>query len=358
MTSSPRPLRAYAVAFAAAALSLALTGLTTGPLGGAYLYLPLVAVFASALNGGLGPGLVTVALCWLGFDLLYLGPPLRFGVSTTDEAHRLAGFLLFGTAASWIAARARAARREAEAARRTAEAASAEARRIGAQQERLVAIVSHDLRNPLGALGGNVGLLGRLGPLTERQAHVLANMRATVTRMERMIRDLLDLAQSRQGGLLALSLEDVRVGEICTRVLAETNAAYPDGNVSLAVDGDDRARLDPERIAQAVSNLVANAVQHGAQGAPIRVRVTACGDDIAIEVENAGAPIPAELATGLFEPFRRGSAGGRGVGLGLFVVREIARAHGGAVAFRSERGENVFEVRLPRGGGGPESVAR
>ncbi len=344
MTSSLRPLRAYAIAVAAAVLSLALTGPTTGLLGGAYLYFPLIAVFVSALHGGLGPGLVTVALCWLGFDVLYLGPPLRLGVSTSDEAHRLAGFVLFGGAASWIAARSRAARREAE-------AASAEARRIGLQQERLVAIVSHDLRNPLAALGGNVGLLARLAPLTDRQAQVLARMRETLARMDTMIRDLLDLARSRHGGLMAVSLADVRVGEVCGRVLAEARAARPDAELSLAVEGDDRARLDPERVAQAISNLVANAMRYGARGTPVRMRVASRDTDVAIEVENAGEPIPPELAPSLFEPFRRGRADGSGVGLGLFVVREIARAHGGTAAFRSEPGRTVFEIRLPRGAG-------
>ncbi len=344
MTSSLRPLRAYAIAVAAAVLSLALTGPTTGLLGGAYLYFPLIAVFVSALHGGLGPGLVTVALCWLGFDVLYLGPPLRLGVSTSDEAHRLAGFVLFGGAASWIAARFRASRREAE-------AASADARRIGLQQERLVAIVSHDLRNPLAALGGNLGLLARLGPLTDRQAQVLARMSETVARMETMIRDLLDLARSRHGGLMAVSLADIRVGEVCGRVLAEARAVRPDAELSLAVEGDDRARLDPERVAQAVSNLVANAMQYGARGTPVRMRVASRDADVAIEVENAGEPISAELAPSLFEPFRRGRADGSGLGLGLFVVREIARAHGGTAAFRSEPGRTVFEIRLPRGAG-------
>lgn len=351
MTSSLRPLRAYAIAVAAAVLSLALTGPTTGLLGGAYLYFPLIAVFVSALHGGLGPGLVTVALCGLGFDVLYLGPPLRLGVSTSDEAHRLAGFVLFGGAASWIAARFRASRREAEAARREAEAASADARRIGLQQERLVAIVSHDLRNPLAALGGNLGLLARLGPLTDRQAQVLARMSETVARMETMIRELLDLARSRHGGLLAVSLADIRVGEVCGRVLAEARAVRPDAELSLAVEGDDRARLDPERVAQAVSNLVANAMQYGARGTAVRMRVASRDADVAIEVENAGEPISAELAPSLFEPFRRGRADGSGLGLGLFVVREIARAHGGTAAFRSEPGRTVFEIRLPRGAG-------
>jgi sigma-B regulation protein RsbU (phosphoserine phosphatase) len=346
--SPHRAWHAYSVAIAAAALALALTSVTVRPLGGAYLYFPLIAVFVSALHGGLGPGTVTVVICTLGFDFLYLGPPYRLGVATVDEAHRLAGFVLFGGAATWIAANFRASRHEAEEARRTAEAASEDARRIGAQQERLVAVVGHDLRNPLAALAGNLGILGRLGPLTERQARVVASMRQTVARMEGMIRDLLDVARTRQGELVAVVPEDVRVGDLCERVLAEARAAHPEALLSLSVEGNDRAHLDAGRVAQAVSNLVANALQHGAPGAPVHVRVAQVDGDVKIEVESTGAPIPASLRSTLFEPFRRGPTGG--VGLGLFVVREIARAHGGGATFRSDAAATVFEVRLPREG--------
>ena len=348
MTSLPSRRRSYALAVGVAAVALAATSATVRPFGGAYLYFPLVAVFVSALYGGLGPGLVTMALCTLGFDLLYLGPPLRLGVSTTDDVHRLAGFVLFGGAASWIAARFQRSRHEAERARRAAEAASEEARRIGAQQERLVAIVSHDLRNPLAALAGNLGLLTRLGPVSDRQGQVVASMRRTVARMDGMIRDLLDLARTRHGGLMALSAADVRAGDVCARVVAEIRAAHPDAELSLTVDGDDGAQLDPERLTQALSNLVENALRYGRPGAPVQVRVTAHEAELAIEVQNAGAPIPAELRPQLFEPFQRGAQGGSGLGLGLFVVREIARAHGGAARFRSDVDATVFEIRLPR----------
>jgi signal transduction histidine kinase len=357
----PGAWRAYAVAAAVSAAALALTMATEGLFGGAYLYFPLVAVLVSALHGGLGPGLVTVVGCALGFNFLYLGPRMGFGFSGAGEVHRLAGFVLFGGAVTWIAARFRTSRRQAEAARHEAEAARAEANRIGAQQERLVAVVSHDLRSPLTALGGNLALLTRLGSLTPRQETVVANMRRTCERMEAMIRALLDLARSRAGEFVALAPEPVRAGEICARVLSELRDAHPGAHLSLAMDGDDRARLDPGRIAQAVANLVSNAIQHGAPGAPVAVRVSARPPLLAIEVENEGEPIPAELAPVLFEPFRRGPSRGNGVGLGLFVVRAIARAHGGEASFRSDPGRTVFVLEVPRGepgAGAPASPAR
>jgi signal transduction histidine kinase len=347
----PRPshLLPYAVAVALSAAALALVGLTSQAFGGQYLHFPLVAVFVSGLYGGLGPGLVTLVLCWLGFDLLYVGPFMRFGVGTVEEAHRIVAYLIAGGAATWIASRFRAARREAEAARRAAEAARDEASRVGALQERLVAVVGHDLRNPLGAILGNLDLLGRSGALSERQQLLSARMRGTVLRMEGMIRDLLDLARTRHGGLLEVSPVDARLGEVCARTVAEIRDAHPDAVVELAVEGDDRVRLDPERIAQVVSNLVVNALQHGAGASPVRVAASGEGDEVVLRVDNAGPPISLQLAEHLFEPFHRGRSDGNGLGLGLFVVHEVARAHGGVVTFRSSHGRTVFEVRLPRG---------
>ncbi len=352
MAPNFRPIRGYGLAVALSAVALALAGLTVRAFGGAYLHFPLIAVFVSALYGGLGPGMLAVALSWLGFDLIYMGPRLRLGVETADEAHRLVAFVIAGAAATWIAARFRSARHDAEEARRAAEAVREEALRVGALQERLVAVVGHDLRNPLAAVKGNLDLLARLGPLGERQADVVRRMSRTVARMDGLICDLLDLARTRQGRPVELSPAEVRLGEVCARAVAEIRDANPDADIALVVEGDDRAVVDPARIAQAASNLVANALQHGRPGAPVRVRVAASGGEIGLEVENDGEPIPAELAPHLFEPFRRGHDTPGGLGLGLFVVREIARAHGGSVECRSAGGRTVFRVRMPRTGRG------
>ncbi len=348
MPSTLRSLRAYGLAIALSALALALAGLTANVFGGAYFHFPLIAVFVAALYCGLGPGLVAVTLCGLGFDLLYLGPPLRLGVGNFEEAHRLTAFVLSGAAATWIAARFRSARQDTEEARRAAEAASEEARRIGELQERLVAIVGHDLRNPLGAVKGLADLLPRLGPLTEKQADAVARMSRSAGRMESLIRDLLDLARTRQGLIVELRPADVRVGEICARTVAEIRDGNPAAQIAVAVEGDDRAHLDGARMAQVASNLVANALKHAHPGTPVRLRVVGLDGEIALQVENDGEAIPVELAPHVFEPFQRGRDDGHGLGLGLFIVREIARAHGGTVGFRREGSRTVFDVRLPR----------
>lgn len=339
----------YASAAAVSLAALGLAGASGRLVGGSHAYVPFIAVLVVALHDGLGPGLLAVALCAAGLDFFFLGPPLSFGVGDREEAHRLAGFVLAGLTVAWISARFRAARRDADAARRAAEAAGDEARRIGEMQERLVAVVSHDLRNPLGALRGNVGLLSRLGPLTDGQARAVASMRRTVDRMDSLIRDLLDVSRSRQGRLLAIAPSDVRVGDVCARAVAEIRDAHPEAEVAIGVSGDDRALVDPGRVAQVVTNLVTNAIQHGVRGAPVRVSVSGSQDEVAIEVANEGAPIRDELRRRLFQPFERGRGDGPGLGLGLFVVREVARAHGGRASFRSEGERTVFAVALPRG---------
>ncbi|WP_242395076.1 sensor histidine kinase [Anaeromyxobacter oryzisoli] len=341
-------LAEYGVALALGVVAVAASRLTVRPFGGAYFYLPLVAVFVAALRGGLLPGLLVVGVCGLGFDYFFLGVPYTFGVSTSEEAHRVAGFVLFGVAGSLIAGRFRAARARAELARREAEAASEEARRIGAQQERLLAVVSHDLRNPLGALRVGLALVSKLGPLGERQRKVVERMRGAADRMEGLVSGVLDLARTRQGAPLAVSRAPARLGAICARVIGELQTAYPEAEIALAVDGDDAGDLDPDRVAQLVSNLVGNAIVHGARDAPVQVRVSGVEGALRLEVENGGDPIPGELLPRLFEPFWRGRSDGHGLGLGLFIVREIARAHGGRIAVRSAVGSTVFEVWLPR----------
>jgi signal transduction histidine kinase len=348
MTLARRGWTRYGLAVVISALALAAAGVTARPFGGAYLYIPIVGVFLAALYGGFGPGLVAVVLCAAGFDFFYLGPPLRLGGENAEEAHRLAGFVVTGAAAAWIAARFRAARHEADLARRAAEAATEEARRIGGLQERLVSVVSHDLRNPLGALRGNASLLPRLGPLTDRQAIVVSRMIATLDRSEALIRNLLDVARTRSGALLPVALAEARLGEVCTRVLGEIRDARPDADVALAVTGEDRALLDADRMAQVVANLVSNALEHGRGDGSVRVRVTGGPEEVVLEVDNEG---DAPAGEALFEPFARGTHAGAGLGLGLFVVREVARAHGGSATLRSDAGRTIAEVRIPRSRG-------
>ncbi len=333
---------ALALAPLLAAAGVGLTALTARPFGGAYLYFPLVAVFVSALQGGLGPGVLTLVISALGADYFLLGPPRSFGVATVDELHRLTGFALVGLGSAWISSRYRAARLAAERSRE-------EAQRVGALQERLVSVVSHDLRNPLLALRTGLDVLPRLGALEERQRSAVARMRRSAGRMERLIEDLLGFARSRHGGGFPVRPAPARLGEICERAVAEIREGLPERQIRLVVEGDDEGLLDAARLEQVASNLVHNAVVHGSPAGAVEVRVRGLPDELVLDVSNPGPPIPPDLLSHLFEPFRSGGRGG--LGLGLFVVKEIAAAHGGRVLARSGPGGTAFEVRLPRRAG-------
>jgi K+-sensing histidine kinase KdpD len=233
-------------------------------------------------------------------------------------------------------------------------AARTEAERVGKLQEQLIAVVGHDLRTPLSAISMGASVLFRRGGLDEKQAQTLGRMAASAARMAGIIRDLLDFSRARQGGGIPIQRAPADLGEIASRAILELQAAHPGCEVALRVHADARVEGDEPRLLQVVSNLIGNAIQHGAPESRVDVRVDgAAPDALVLSVHNDGEPIPAELLPTVFEPFKRGErrGGGEGgsVGLGLFIVREIVRAHGGDVEVRSVAGEGTtFTVRLPR----------
>jgi phosphoserine phosphatase RsbU/P len=244
---------------------------------------------------------------------------------------------------------------EAEEAQAKAQAAETEAKLIGAQQERLVAIVSHDLRNPLNAITVTAQHLQM--DASEHQARGLSRIVTSARRMQSMIHDLLDFARVRHGAGIPVQLQPARLGDVCRHALEEIRSAQRNGNVLLHVTGDDSATLDPARVEQVVCNLVSNALKHGATDAPVNVHVSEDGAGVRLEVTNQGTPIPQHLVATLFDPFRPGDAPGS-VGLGLFIVSEVARAHGGSVSVSSGEQGTTFTVAFPRPLSAPESVSK
>ena len=225
------------------------------------------------------------------------------------------------------------------------------AQRLGQLEEALrtneifIAVLGHDLRNPLGAILNGAELVSRLAT-DERLLKVAALMRSSGQRMSRMIEQLLDVARIRAGRIEMKPVE----GEL--RAVAEAVIAELQGDgkqVSFTASGSSHGRFDPDRIGAAISNLVGNALQHGSGGA---IAVHVDGADPAmlrLTVANAGVIPPRTLAT-LFEPFHTsGPSSGTGLGLGLYIVHEFVRAHGGKVEARSTQEEGtVIEIRMPR----------
>lgn len=216
--------------------------------------------------------------------------------------------------------------------------------------EQLVGVVSHDLRNPLSVIHMSTVLLQRGGGPEQQQA-AIARIARAVQRMQHLIADLLDFTQARLGGGISIRPVPADLHQTVADSVAELRVAMPDRDLRYEREGAGTCQADPDRIVQAVGNLVANAAVHGAPDAPITVRTLSGDGHFRVSVHNRGKPIPPELLSQLFAPMvRGGQARSKGVGLGLYIVREIARAHDGEVEATStaETGTS-FTVRIPCG---------
>ncbi|MGC4000946.1 MAG: HAMP domain-containing sensor histidine kinase [Anaeromyxobacter sp.] len=247
----------------------------------------------------------------------------------------------------------RASLYEAErAARLEAQHAAEVARRAIELQERLVAVVGHDLRTPLSAIRLATGLLLQRGGLTPSQARVLERLGVSAARMTAIIRDLLDFTRLRNEGGIPVARQVTDLAELARRAVLELAAVHADREIALLSDGPALVHGDPERLTQVLSNLVGNALQYGPRGTPVEVRVSGAERSVWLEVHNLGPAIPPDALPDIFEPFRRGVQGADpsgSLGLGLFIVRELVHAHAGEVEVTSSPGAGTtFTVRLPR----------
>ncbi len=219
-------------------------------------------------------------------------------------------------------------------------------------QQQLMGIVGHDLRSPLSAVLTSAGLLLRAGDLPASRRPAAERIASSARRMERMIRDLLDFSRARAGQGIPVNAHSADLERICQRVVAEQQAENPGRTVQCRTEGNVVGTWDPDRLEQVISNLVSNALRHGAAGSPVSVTARGGEGEVVIEVHNEGPPIDPALVPHIFEPFRRGAPGQadrRSVGLGLFIVRTLVEAHRGGVEVRSAEGEGTtFRVRLPR----------
>jgi PAS domain S-box-containing protein len=220
-------------------------------------------------------------------------------------------------------------------------------------REDVVAIVSHDLRTPLNAISLSAGGLLKREDVDGRTTKAAHRIRSAADRASRMIRDLLDFNQARRRGL-PVHHEPLELHEHVRRVLHEVRLAWPERRISFQASGDGRGEWDGDRLAQVVTNLVGNALQHGPADTPVRVSIRDEGSKVLLEVHNEGRPIPPEVLAELFEPYRRGPGAGVGqgsLGLGLFITRQIVLGHGGTIDVRSTVPEGTtFTVCLPRDG--------
>jgi signal transduction histidine kinase len=233
-----------------------------------------------------------------------------------------------------------------------AEAAERYTERIHEVKDQFVGVLGHDLGNPLSAIIMAGRSLLEKSTVDEKSRRRLARIVTSAERMHRMIRDVLDLTRQRFHRPMPLNSQPTDLGTICQDIVAEVREANPERNIRVDEKGDLRGYWDSDRMAEVISNLVGNALQHGAPGSPVEISVTGDEKEVVLAVKNQGEPIPDEDMTALFEPFQSGSAepavGGH-LGLGLFITREIVAAHGGRIQATSSRDAGTtFTVHLGR----------
>jgi signal transduction histidine kinase len=216
-------------------------------------------------------------------------------------------------------------------------------------REQFIAVLGHDLRNPLASVDAGLMMIDRTDDVP-RIRSLTGMMKTSVNRMSGLIDDVLDLARGRLGG--GISLERHLTDDLETmleQVVDELRHSQPDREIisALAIEGP--VECDGARICQMLSNLVANALTHGAKDQSIVVKATRTPAVFELSVANSGEPIPGAVVKELFKPFVRASArpSQQGLGLGLYICSEIARAHGGTLDATSTPEETRFTFRMP-----------
>ncbi|WP_428374749.1 ATP-binding protein [Lichenicoccus sp.] len=216
-------------------------------------------------------------------------------------------------------------------------------------RDRFVAVLGHDLRNPIAALSSGLELLGRhstdqkIGMITQR-------MKSSVRRMTELVDNVLDFARGELGDGIPIVVRPCEsLAMTLLQVVDELQSIHPQRVIVTEFDLRIAVECDSARIAQILSNLLANALTHGDHARPVRVRAASHDDRFILSVENEGEPVSAEVMAGLFRPFSLSGSENRsaGLGLGLYIASEIARSHGGMLRVTSDRQATIFTLEIP-----------
>lgn len=216
--------------------------------------------------------------------------------------------------------------------------------------EQMIGIVSHDLRNPLATIRLGVHTLEKKG-VSPDQSKVLSKVHRATDRAIQLVKDLLDFTSARIGKGLSVTPEAIELHQVVALAVEELALAYPGRRIVHLRAGANTCQADANRIAQAIGNLVSNAVSYGDPSRDITVSSAIEDQEWKIAVHNWGKPIAAEAQKHLFSPMVRGvsaDSANRNVGLGLYIVKELARAHGGSIdVVSTEEYGTIFELRVP-----------
>jgi signal transduction histidine kinase len=224
-----------------------------------------------------------------------------------------------------------------------------EERQTAELREQFIAILGHDLRNPVGAVSSVAQLLLRM-PLDERVKRLANIIKDSTYRMNELIENVLDFARGRLGEGIILNRSDKEpLQDILTQIIAELSLLWPERTINANFNLTVPVNCDAKRIAQLFSNLLSNALTHGKKQEPININISSDDSEFKLSVANSCEQISEEVMEKLFKPFSRGELkpGQQGLGLGLYISSEIARAHNGTLEVNSSSKETVFTLRIP-----------
>jgi signal transduction histidine kinase len=235
-------------------------------------------------------------------------------------------------------------------------AVSSYTKRVDQSRDLFLAILSHDLRNPLNSIAMSAQLLPKLGLPEPDAIGVVSQIASNAEVMARMISDLLDYTRTRLGAGMPVKPADMDLGGLCRALFDEFRTAHPERVIRFHSEGDTIGQWDADRLRQAISNLMGNAVQHGDKRYPIELRLIGELSQVVVVVHNGGPPIPPGELTKIFDPLVRGSSAEHpkknrpgSIGLGLYIAREVVRSHGGRIDVTSTAvAGTAFTVHLPR----------
>lgn len=222
-------------------------------------------------------------------------------------------------------------------------------RHLSNVQEEFMAILAHDLRNPVTAIRAGLRMVARDNSNPDL-AHLISLMDSTARRMNGLVDNLMDHARNRLGGGIILDFtSEGTLVQALQQIILEFRTVAPDQVITASFDLPDAIACDHARLAQLLSNLIANAITHGAPALPIEVSAKVQDAVFILAVSNQGKPIPADEMPELFAPFHKGSehSSRNGLGLGLHIAAEIAKAHGGRMRVTSDVSGTVFSFEMP-----------
>ena len=222
-------------------------------------------------------------------------------------------------------------------------------------KEMFLAILGHDLRTPLAAILMSSEFMLEMGELKEPSLTLTSRIAKSSTRMVRLIGDLLDFTRSRLGGGIPIVRADMSMEKVVHDVVGEIGAAHPLKTLEVKARGAERGDWDCARMTQALTNLINNAIEHGAKGTVVRIEIEGGDKEVTVSIHNSGPPIPLDRISWIFNPMKgsdgndAGSGPSGSLGLGLYIAEIIVNAHKGRIEVQSsEEGGTTFTIRLPR----------